>query len=319
MEVKAVDKCGTAYTAGRMFLTFSNGDPLLPLVHTGNGNWAGTWTPARGGLNTPVAVKATAINAESERVIYGGEAILNGVLGRGASVPTIAPGAIQNGASFSTDATVAPGTWISIKGVGLAERTELSAKAPLETTLGGAQVVLADKELPLIFASDGQINAQVPFDLPLNTDHQIWVKRGSAVSVPSSITITSAQPAVFTSDQTGRGQGVAVEAVSQRIADLTAPVREGQTIIIYCTGLGAVSPPVSAGVPAPGASRTTSPVTVTIGGRPAQVPYAGMSPGSIGLYQINTVIPAGVAAGDAVPVMIEVAGQRSPPVTIAVR
>ena len=74
--------------------------------------------------------------------------------------------------------------------------------------------------------------------------------------------------------------------------------------------------------PAPSAeplSRTDNPVTVMIGGRPAAVSFSGLTPGYAGLYQINAVVPAGITPGDAVPVVISVAGQTSPPVTMAVR
>ena len=79
--------------------------------------------------------------------------------------------------------------------------------------------------------------------------------------------------------------------------------------------------PVAAGMPAPSAplSRTANTVTATIGGLPAQVAFAGLSPGFAGLYQVNVTIPTGVAAGSQVPVTISAAGQTSATVTIAVK
>jgi len=62
-----------------------------------------------------------------------------------------------------------------------------------------------------------------------------------------------------------------------------------------------------------------NPVTVTIGGVDAAVLFAGLAPGFAGLYQLNVVVPGGVSAGDAVPVVVSVAGQASPPVTLAVQ
>jgi uncharacterized protein (TIGR03437 family) len=60
-------------------------------------------------------------------------------------------------------------------------------------------------------------------------------------------------------------------------------------------------------------------VTVTIGGQEARILFAGLAPGFSGLYQINAFVPANSATGDAVEVILESAGQRSRPVTIAVR
>jgi uncharacterized protein (TIGR03437 family) len=89
--------------------------------------------------------------------------------------------------------------------------------------------------------------------------------------------------------------------------------------------LGAVTPKVPEGVAPPGMpplSTTDNPVTVTIGAKAAKVTFAGLTPGDPGLYQINAVVPSEIQTGDAVPVVISVAGQTSPispAVTMAVK
>ena len=105
------------------------------------------------------------------------------------------------------------------------------------------------------------------------------------------------------------------------LAEPRTPALRNEVIVIYATGLGSVTPAVRMGEPAPMSplSRTANAVTATIGGRPAQVQFAGLTPGFMGLYQINAVVPAGVTPGEEVPVIVTVAGQPSPPVTIAVR
>jgi adhesin/invasin len=60
-------------------------------------------------------------------------------------------------------------------------------------------------------------------------------------------------------------------------------------------------------------------VSVTIGGVPAQVLFAGLTPGFAGLYQVNALVPAGVTPGSQVSIVITAAGQQSKTVTIAVR
>ena len=57
----------------------------------------------------------------------------------------------------------------------------------------------------------------------------------------------------------------------------------------------------------------------SIGGQDAAVSFAGLLPGTTGTYQIQAKVPAGVAAGDQTAVVITVAGQPSPVVTMAVR
>ena len=104
-------------------------------------------------------------------------------------------------------------------------------------------------------------------------------------------------------------------------ADAANPVAAGDVIIIYCAGLGRVDPPVEAGLAAPPQplSQTVLPVTLRIGGVQANVFFAGLAPGFSGLYQINAIVPTVPATGDTVPVVIEVAGQQSPELTMAVR
>ena len=67
--------------------------------------------------------------------------------------------------------------------------------------------------------------------------------------------------------------------------------------------MGATNPVVASGNPAPGlnpgdslASAVTQPV-VKVGGQTAQLIYAGLTPGGIGLYQINLYVPSGAGTG----------------------
>ena len=109
--------------------------------------------------------------------------------------------------------------------------------------------------------------------------------------------------------------------MTNALADSNNPLHAGDVATIYCTGLGTVDPAVPEGVAASTTvlSRTTNPVTVTIGGQNAAVAFAGLAPGFVGLYQVNVSVPAGLNAGDSVPVVLSTSGQTSPPVTISVR
>lgn len=74
------------------------------------------------------------------------------------------------------------------------------------------------------------------------------------------------------------------------------PASAGDALEIYCTGLGPVSPSVIAGTPASSTtlSYTGNTVTATVGGKNAQVLFAGLAPGYVGLYQVNVTVPAGI-------------------------
>jgi uncharacterized protein (TIGR03437 family) len=80
-----------------------------------------------------------------------------------------------------------------------------------------------------------------------------------------------------------------------------------------------VTPSIGAGVAVDRLIQTANPVGVTIAGVPANVQFAGLTPNFTGLYQVNVVVPDGLAPGDALPVVLSVARVSSPPVTMAVR
>jgi uncharacterized protein (TIGR03437 family) len=101
--------------------------------------------------------------------------------------------------------------------------------------------------MPLYFTSDGQINGVVPFDLAPNVAHQVIVQRGAAYSVPAPVTISTAAPAAFTANSTGSGLGIYEGYTPDGTAflvDENHPVSAGDVIVIYCTGLGPVTPAV---------------------------------------------------------------------------
>jgi uncharacterized protein (TIGR03437 family) len=91
--------------------------------------------------------------------------------------------------------------------------------------------------------------------------------------------------------------------------------------VMYALGLGAVTPTLAIGDGTPSApyEYAVGPVTVTIGGIPATVLFAGLTPGYVGLYQVNVAMPSGVAPGGQVPVTVSVAGKSDAGnITIAV-
>lgn len=332
VEVKAADECGNLLTplaggsGAQVIARPENGDPQVVLAHVGNGVWRGTWRPVRATTNTRLTIIAIFLGTSAD-VIAGrsqaGKVELSGaVLAQGAtSAPLLTAGGVVHAASLESGVPIAPGSLITLFGARLSDSTGLAGGLPLPSTLNGTEVRLGNRPLPLLFTSDGQLNAQVPYDLPVDTQHQISVRRGDAIAVPETLQVAAAQPGIFTKAQSGTGQAAIVKQDGITLAEPATPAVRGEVVIIYCAGLGPVSPAVEAGRPAPSAplSSVTNPVTVTIGGQQAQVLFAGLSPGFSGLYQINAFVPANATTGDAVEVLIESAGQKSRPVTIAIR
>jgi uncharacterized protein (TIGR03437 family) len=316
IEVTVVDDCGNALNSGSVTVTFSTGDPALSLASIGNGSWTGTWNAAN-------ASPSVTITAQAQELLpaLSGHASIGGMLASNASVPSVSTGGVVNAANFVANQPLAPGTFGAIFGANLATNLAGSTTFPLNTQLGDTTVILNGEELPLLFASTGQINAILPYDLPVNTTQQIIVQRGSSISIPQPVVIATAVPAVFT--QNGAGTGAALYNLytsnGTPLAD-NSPVSAGDVVVLYAAGLGAVSPPVPAGSQASltTLSYTTNPVTVTIGGMQQTAEFAGLAPGFASLYQVNAIVPSGLPSGTAT-VTLSAGGQQSAPVTIAVQ
>lgn len=321
VEVKAVDECGNLLTksAGSgvdVFFAASNGDPDGAMTHIGNGVWTGTWRPAAPSSGQ-VTLTVTALLLQG-RTAQAGRATRSGIV-RASATPIVPARAVRHAATFDNDGPVAPGTLISVFGANLAS-AEGSAEAPLPLSLNDTEVALNGRPLPLLYVSASQLNAQVPYGLPVNTRHQLLVRRGQSLSVPEAFTVAAAQPGIFTKNEQGFGQGLIFKEDGATLAEPGTPASAGEEIAIYATGLGEVDPAVAAGEaaqePAP---RTVEKVSVTIGGVPAEVRFSGLAPGYAGRYLVRAAVPANVPAGDRTPVVVTAAGRSSQAATMAVR
>jgi uncharacterized protein (TIGR03437 family) len=243
-----------------------------------------------------------------------------GAVGANAAAPALNSGGIVNGASFAPAAPLAPGSIMSVFGANLASSPAGASSLPLPKTLAGATLQVGGYDVPLFYSSGGQVNAQLPFELALNTRPQLIVKGASFVTVPETITVAAARPGIFTTTQDGKGQGVIVD-VANRLVDSSNAAKAGDVVVVYCTGLGATNPAARSGEAAPASplAKVATPVTVTVGGQPAAVQYAGLTPGYAGLYQVNVQIPGGVTPGASVSLVISQEGVPSNTVTLALR
>jgi uncharacterized protein (TIGR03437 family) len=316
IEVQVMDDCGTAVANATVVATFTSGDPPLALTSLRNGTYMGTWRPSSAASQVVVTVRA------SLPPLTPVEIQARGAVGANAAAPALNSGGIVNGASFALAAPLAPGSIISVFGANLASSPAGASSLPLPKTLAGASLQVGGLDVPLFYSSGGQVNAQLPFELALNTRSQLIVKGASFVTVPETITVAAARPGIFTISQDGKGQGVIMD-VANRLVDSGNPAKAGDIVVIYCTGLGATNPAARSGEAAPGPpsplAKVVTPVSVTIGGQAAVVQFAGLTPGYAGLYQVNVQIPAGITPGSAVPLVLSQDGVPSNTVTLAVR
>ncbi|HEV2690279.1 MAG TPA: hypothetical protein VGV35_17095 [Bryobacteraceae bacterium] len=318
LAVSARDDCGNPHTSGSVTVNFSNGDPPLALVSLKDGSWQGTWQTRSNSL----AAVALTVSAANPQLGISGTSTVGGSLGSPKDPPVFTQGSIGSAAVPIAYQPLAPGSIISIYGDRLADATLSAQTLPLPVTLGNAEVLIAGQQIPLIFVSQFQINAVIPFGLNFNTTHQVLVQRGNTYSQPAPIDVAAAQPNIFLANGYGILIAYRSDGTPPFLVSKSAPAKAGDVLVIYCDGLGATDPAVPDGVGSPSTpplAQTTSPVTVSVGGKNAQVLFAGLAPGFVGLYQVNAVLPDGVAPGTSVPVTLTVAGQTGVTVTTVVQ
>jgi uncharacterized protein (TIGR03437 family) len=215
------------------------------------------------------------------------------------------PTSIVNAASFATG-PVAPGSLISIFGSNLANGTDWAPAASLPSGLGGTTVWINGAPAPLEFVSPTQINAQVPFGAPTGPASAVLQLMGMP-PVSMEFSIVPAAPGIFTN---GRNQA-SVQNADGSFNTPENPASAGSRVSVYLTGLGIVAPPVSDGEPASTdtPARAVYPVTARIGQNDVSVSFAGLSPRSVGVYQVDLVAPT---IGDGLyPLVVTVNGVPS--------
>jgi uncharacterized protein (TIGR03437 family) len=239
--------------------------------------------------------------------------------------PASASNAIVSAANPLGGSAVAPLSIASIYGAHLAGGTIGNFAPPLPVAAGGTALIFGAQQVPapLFFVSPGQINFQVP-RLPPGPN-QLTIQQ-DAFSTTVTVTVTPFAPALFTTNSQGTGQAAALIAGTAALAapagksHTSHPVKKGDFILLYCTGLGDVFNGPDPGDPAPSdpPAETVVKPTVAIGGVPAHVSFAGLAPGFAGLYQVNVQVPAAASSGSAVPVVLKIGGVASNTVTIAI-
>jgi uncharacterized protein (TIGR03437 family) len=198
---------------------------------------------------------------------------------------------------------------MSVYGTALAPdgTSNLASTLPLPLNLSGVSATVNGQPAPMDFASPGQINIQVPYEVSAGTAILGVNNNGQVAAFPFEVAF--AAPGIFT------GTGGALNP--------TSTGKPGDILLAFITGAGDVSPGIptgqtpSAGTPAPDLPTTLAPVTVTVGGLPASVKFAGVAPGLVGVVQINFQIPANTALGTQ-DVVVAVGGIAAPPANITV-
>jgi uncharacterized protein (TIGR03437 family) len=214
---------------------------------------------------------------------------------------------VVNTASFQS--VISPGEMVTVIGTFPGAPT-LSAMyddtASYPTTLANLTLTFNGVPAPLLYVSPGQINALVPTAVAGQKSVDVVVKQFSQSSPALTVPLLDTSPGIFTASQTGSGQA----AISQLGADgkftyntVDNPAPKGAAFELFSTGAGIWNPPFQSDISfyyrLDLNSFKAQPVSLTIGGQPAKILYAG----TVGyqekwsLLQVNAVVPDGVGSG----------------------
>ncbi|MEZ5353300.1 MAG: hypothetical protein R2762_11740 [Bryobacteraceae bacterium] len=208
------------------------------------------------------------------------------------------------------------GSIFAIFGTNIGPPTLISAPAlPLGTALGGTSIKFtpvsggAAVDAFMVYTSAVQVSGILPSSAAPG-NYNVTVSYNGQTSAGVAVTVVARAFGMFTLSSSGSGPAVLQNAVSSTelvVNQFTAPARPGQVMILYGTGLGAITVPDNN---APGAQDllAAAGVKVIVGGRELTPLYAGRSPGLPGVDQINFTLPPDIATGCTVPLQVRAGG-----------
>jgi uncharacterized protein (TIGR03437 family) len=313
--------------------TYSSCSPYPSLM------FAGTITSSSGGASSPTGIYNLTFNGTPATVsigyttdnpplinnvvtVFAGIAVSYSASANGsvtflgnpvAGQPTIT--SVVNAASLLPN--IAPNSWVTILGSGLASTTDTwtIVNGVLPTSLDGVSVTIGGQLAYISYISPGQINLIAP---PTSAGPvAVTVTNASLTSAAFTVTSNEYSPALFSwpgnqAVATHLNFSYAVKA-GTFTGIATTPAKPGETIILWGTGLGPTTPaaPVGSLAPVTQTDDTSTLPTVTLNNAPVTVLGAALSPGAVGLYQVDIQVPSSIADGD-YPLQVSIGGMTSP-------
>jgi uncharacterized protein (TIGR03437 family) len=207
--------------------------------------------------------------------------------------PSYSAASIVNASDYSPG-PFAPNSMLTIFGSNLAFTTAgltLANIASLPLELGSVSVYIDYYPVPLLYVSPTQINLLVPPG-EIAGDAQIYIERQGTTGPTVTIALAPAAPALFPSpDNYALAQDYNANYATVTAA---APAHSQDLIVLYATGLGITQPMPGIGEIPETQALISSSIQVLLNGiaiDPKTVPYAGLTPGFAGLYQVNFYLP----------------------------
>ena len=285
------DNCGNPVKNASVAASFSDGDTpvILNAQSTGSTTYWGLWTPQTVAAPVSVTISASAPSWSLTAVPVLGQ-ITAGTL------PLISNAGALHVFNPRTGAALSPGGIAQIYGTNFSSSAQAAATIPLPGSLAGTTVTIGGLTAPLFYVSPGQINAQVPFELAAGKTYQITVANAQGTSSAVSLPLIAAAP------------GIAAYASGALIAQHTdgslvsagSPAKSGEVVVLYLAGLGLTSDPGPSGTASPGnpLQSPQTPAVLLLNGKPVPTLFTGLTPGLVGLYQVNFQVPQGTPDGN---------------------
>jgi uncharacterized protein (TIGR03437 family) len=261
-----------------------------------------TLTANRAGFE-PGAYRATIVIQSSNALPQYVNVPVIYVLGTGTSAPNIL--AVVNSATGQPGSS--PGALVTVYGTNLASTTAGISGSPLPYTLGGVTATINGLPAPMLYVSPTQINLQIPYTAGASLGTIGITNNGFAGG--QQLQILAASPGIFLD---GNGNLIGNPAV-----------KPGGYASLYVNGVGEVSQSfptafaVPVGTPLASLPAPLAPLSVTVGGVPAFIQFAGITASLIGTAQVNFAVPLSVSPGMQ-PVVVTVGGVSSPAGNITV-
>lgn len=302
---------------------------------------SGTWLKAEQPAGTKLVVATFSSKGLTPGIFRGSIAVASNAANSPLAIPVELEVVPQSAPAIrfqgvSDNATFAVGDPLSGGGIVAAfgeqftfDPPSQAGSLPLPAELGGVKVFVNDRPAPVYYASYGQVNFQVPFDV-LPGPGTVRIDRGSQRGGTVSATFAAAVPKLLRLSLRASGVDVPGNRDFYAIAvnpdgtlslprefgiPNSRPSKPGEAIVVYGLGFGQTVPPVQSGVAAPGPPNALAQVnsgrkTVFFGalalgtGTQQEALYVGLSPGFVGLYQVNVVVPQDSPKGD-VPIRVQ--------------
>ena len=186
----------------------------------------------------------------------------------------------------------AAGMILSVFGAGLAGSAQTISANPLPFSAGSVTATVNNLAAPLLYVSPNQVNIQIPYEVGAGPAVLGITNNGQVAGF--QFQVAPSAPGIYT-DGSGNLAG-------------NASVQPGGVATLYLNGAGDVTPTLGETI-AP-----VMPLSVTVGGVPALLQFAGLASNNIGTTQVNFYVPASLSGVQ--PVVVTVGGASSPPVNV---